>query len=334
MDDAAIIHDSTAGFAGAIASFHSCGHSFSSESASFMLEVFAEPTSTDDLAVVQRVSTASRPVNIVIPDNVAATHECAIHESSDGSSIELSYRSAPSGPSTADTLVDESVTPASSTIDALSRKTSFEASVNDESSSNADDIVRPGTPPLAESSGPVVQEEPAPKATIDWTAQTWTACFEDSDSECSSVCELAFSNDSLSQALATAAESAPSSPTCDAENATDDVTPDEYYCFNMLPSFGMAGEFLMTHIFVPYKSMTQDDTVASIEDLSGSWPVRVLADILEEDESEDCVECNLTAPNTLRVSASQDSLFAAYGGETESRQVRLLLLFAFDSALT
>jgi hypothetical protein len=164
-----------------------------------------------------------------------------------------------------------------------------------------------------------VQEDAPAKATIDWgTTPTWTDCFEDSDSECSSICELACKDDNTSKPLADEAEIPPSSSILDSADAEHEVSPDEYICFGMLPSFGMAGEFLMTHIFVPYTSFTSNDDVAPIEDLSASWPVRFLTDIMEEDESEGGV----IAIHVVRASPSHDSLLAVNSDNFEYSEVR------------
>jgi hypothetical protein len=296
------------------------GHLFSSESSSSMLEESASSAHADELAIIRRVSTAARPVNIIIPEGVAIPHEYTVHDGPDASSVEVTYNSAPSGPSTAETLVDESATPPSSPADGFPAKATCEVIANGPrlSPSEADTVIRSATPPPEESSAPVVQEETAVKATIEWgMVPTWTDCFEDSDSECSSLCELTSNDDNTVKPLADEAEPALSSSDVEAEYAEDEVSPDGYQYFSMLPSFGMAGEYLMTHIFVPYTSFPSNDGVAPIEDLSASWPVRVLTDIMEEDESEG----EVVAVHVVRASRSHDSLLAVDSDKFEYSEV-------------
>ncbi|KAJ9098452.1 hypothetical protein QFC20_005972 [Naganishia adeliensis] len=311
-----------------ISSSDSFGQLFSSESSSPMLAESSSATTGNELALVLRTAKAARPVNLVIPAAVTPPHECTVHGAVDSSSVEVSYQSVPSGPSTADTLVQQSATSGPSTGDTFYKSTFEELEADELSPSESGLAISRPSSALSESAAPDAEDAEGSKPIIDWdNPQSWTKCFDESSS--SSLSDVASSDDAQSIAVVDEPEypspsSTPSS-SIDSEFVPDAclqvLSPDSHICCSQqLESFGKVGAFLMTYVYLPFIPPNSTYAFLPAQGLSEPWPVRILTDIMEEDESEDAADaqkstdasddCLPVAPvSTSAGSATAASLF-------------------------
>lgn len=302
-----------------VAGSESFSNLFSSASSSSMLEETPSSAFGNDSAIVTRVLAIARSVNIVIPDRCPSAHGCTALESCDTPSSAESCHSTYQGSSSEDTsLID--LTPGDlADYGTIPVSSDLVSNVQTDSSPDAQ------TPNVPEA------EIPAPVENR-WDriqSQVWMGLVS-SGSSSSSLGDLALTVDDVAATnpIPNEPESCSSPPCGDPEIAEEECLPEPEYDYSQqLPSFGMAGHILMTHVFVPYTSYNTTYYAAPVLSTScDSWSPTQLTVIIEEDEPDETFHhreeedtTNLSRPNTVDNSGCPTSavIFASKQGPAE-----------------
>jgi hypothetical protein len=272
---------------------------FSSASSSSMMEEAPSSVFGDDSPIVTRVLTIARSVNIVIPDSCPSAHKCTVLESCDTSSSAESCHSTYQGSTSEDTSLIDSTPGDLADYGTIPVSSDLVSNVEIE------------YPPDAQT--PIVSEADIPAPVENrWDriqSQVWMGLVS-SGSSSSSLGDLALTADDVAATnpVPNEPESCSSLPCGNSEIAEEECLPEPEYDYSQqLPSFGMAGHILMTHVFVPYTSYNTTYYAAPVPSTScDSWSPTQLTVIIEEDETDETFHhreeedtTNLSRPNTV-----------------------------------
>lgn len=164
---------------------------FSSASSSSILTAPHSADEVDEEPIVLREFTAACSVSIIVPDTSPSAHQCKVYETSDASSVEVSYQSVPSESSAGHNsfhkstfhVSDEESLPTKA-ISGIDQQTACPASQRPDDTKAADN-------------------DPVTTATLWQAAQglSWTDCFS-SDSSSSDLCNLMSNQDTAADTVA------------------------------------------------------------------------------------------------------------------------------------